>query len=230
MKQKTNNNDYQEVIVDELFENGYNYICISIGNEIPNSSQVNGIDSKYVIKANEFLKTEYQNDEFKDKEFAIIGGGNVALDASRKAARLGKKVTDFYRRNPEDMKANKAEYNEAIEEGVNFIFNSVLKEIKEQEGNRHLLLTIEQKNGEEKKVIEYETDFVVEAIGSKLNKDYLDDRIQIDQNGKIKIDENYETTLKNIFAIGDLVNEKGTVAWAIRAGRNMAEHITKLHK
>lgn len=230
VKQKSDNSKYQEVTIDELKQNGFTHICISIGNEISNSSKIKGIDSKYVIKANDFLKTEYSDEEFKDKIFAIFGGGNVAIDSARKAVRLGSKVIDYYRKSKDDMKANKAELTEALEEGVVFTFFSVLKEITEQEGNHNLLLTIEQTLGDKKSEIQTEADYVVEAIGSKLNTKYLDDRIKIDENGKIIIDENYETSLQNVYAIGDLANARGTVAWAIRAGKNMAEYITQLHK
>ena len=222
-KQKSKDeSNVNQITIDELHTQGYEYIFISIGNEISNTMQIPGIESKYVLNANDFLRNQVE--DYKGKTFAIIGGGNVAIDSARKAKKQGSPTTIIYRRTDKEMPANKSEYNEAKSEGINFIFQSVVKEIHENK-NHNLLLKVEDCNS--KTETEFETDYLVQAIGSKLNHDYIDDRIAKDEKGKIIVDENFETSFKNIFAGGDLVNEKLTVAFAIKTGRDVAEHIAK---
>ena len=224
-KQISSESSFNQITIDELHKRGYEYIFISIGNEVSNSMQIPAIESKFVLNANDFLRNNH--DECKRKDFVVIGGGNVAIDSSRKAKKLGGNSTIIYRKTDKEMPANKSEYNEALSEGVDFIFRSIVKEIKEvhtQDDITHnLILRVE--NCSTKEESEFETDYLVQAIGSKLNNDYIDERILKDENGRIKVDENYETSFKNIFAGGDLVNEKLTVAYAIKTGRDVAEHI-----
>ena len=213
---KSNNQfeDKMAITIDSLKNDGYEYIFICIGDEISKSLKIDGIESDKIYGANEFLRMQRENfSSYFAKEFAIVGGGNVAVDSARKAIRLGKSSTIIYRRLEENMPANKTEIKEAKEEGVNFIFQNNITSVSE-EGDR-IVLNLD--NHEPIK-----TDFLVLAIGSQINNDSLDEKITIDENGLIKVDESFETNIQNVFSGGDLIHNKSSVAWALKNGRDVA--------
>ena len=219
------------ITIDELKERGYDYIFLCFGSEKSKSLQIDGINQNNVIGANEFLKinSNYLNDSasqndkervsiYKDKEFAVIGGGNVAIDSARVAQRLGKTSTIIYRRLEENMPAYKMEIEDAKKEGVNFIFQKNV--IKVEREDERLKLTLDDNSI-------FKTDYLIQAIGSYINKNALEDNIKMNEKELIDVDDNHETNIKNIFAGGDLTQNKSSVAWAIRNGRDVANEIAK---
>ncbi|MFR0921950.1 MAG: FAD-dependent oxidoreductase [Clostridia bacterium] len=149
-----------------------------------------------------------------------------------------KEVNVIYRRAEEQMPAEKKEIADAKEEGINFLFQNNIVEIKGDSKVEKLELIkteLIQKEGETRLVpvnikgsnYEINTDYVVMALGSNVSDEVLDLGLTLNKWGNIIIDENYKTSNSKIFAGGDLAGCKGTVAWAARSGRDAAESIKK---
>ena len=221
----------------EDLEKTYDAIFLSFGKNISSKMQIEGEELNGVYGGNELL--EYKNfPDFKGKNVAIIGGGNVAMDVSRTIKRLNaKNVTVIYRRSKEEMPAEELEINDAIEEGVEFLFQTNILKIlgsNKVEQLECIKTKLIQKEKETRKVpvnIEgsnylLDMDYVVMALGSNTDEELLKNlNIETTNRGIIKIDENYKTSKEKIFAGGDLAGAKGTVAWAARYGRDAAEKI-----
>lgn len=134
------------------------------------------------------------------------------------------------------MPAELDEIQEAKKEGINFLFQNNICEIK---GNTHvekieLIKTkLEKRDGEDRMSpvniegsnYEIETDYVVMALGSTVSEEVFDLGLVINKYGNIYIDENYRSSNEKVFAGGDLAGCKGTVAWAARSGRDAANNI-----
>ena len=134
------------------------------------------------------------------------------------------------------MPAEKKEIADAKEEGINFLFQNNIVEIKgDSKVEKVELIKTEliQKEGETRLVpvniegsnYEINTDYVVMALGSNVSDEVLGLGLTLNKWGNIIIDENYKTSNSKIFAGGDLAGCKGTVAWAARSGRDVAEKI-----
>ena len=134
------------------------------------------------------------------------------------------------------MPAEKKEIADAKEEGINFLFQNNIVEIKgDSKVEKVELIKTEliQKEVETRLVpvniegsnYEINTDYVVMALGSNVSDEVLDLGLTLNKWGNIIIDENYKTSNSKIFAGGDLAGCKGTVAWAARSGRDAAESI-----
>lgn len=134
------------------------------------------------------------------------------------------------------MPAEDKEVDSAIKEGVEFLFqNNIVKIIGENKVEKVECIKTElvkSDEGRDRPVnIEgsnytLDMDFVIMAVGSKPDKKVLDNLgLEINKWGYIKLDENYETSQKNVFACGDLAGEKATVAWAASSGIKACESI-----
>lgn len=183
--------------------------------------------------ANELL--EYGNHpNYTKKSVVIIGGGNVAIDAARTIKRLGaSEVTVSYRRGKEQMPAEEEEVLAAEKDGIKFLYQTKVLSIKN--GTMELIRTkLEKINGEDRMVpvelpnsnFSVNADYVVTAIGSKLDS-ALTKKLKTTPKGYIKIDDNYETSIPNVYAAGDCIGEEATVAWACQAGKKAAEAIIR---
>lgn len=221
----------------EDLENKYDAIFLSFGKNVSSKMGIEGEDLQGVYGGNELL--EYRNfPNFKGKKVAIIGGGNVAMDASRTIKRLGaENVTVIYRRSEKEMPAEEIEIKEAKEDNVEFLFQTnILKILGNEKVNQIecIKTKLVQRQGETRKVpvnmegsnFYLDMDYVVMALGSNTDEQLLEHLdIETTNRGTIKIDENYKTSKEKVFAGGDLAGAKGTVAWAARAGRDAAESI-----
>lgn len=221
----------------EDLSNEYDAIFLSFGKNISSKMQIEGEDLNGVYGGNELL--EYKNfPNFDGKKVAIIGGGNVAMDAARTIKRLNaESVTVIYRRSEKEMPAEELEIKEAKEDGVEFLFQTnILKILGNEKVNQIECIKTElvQKQAEARKVpvnIEgsnfyLDMDYVVMALGSNTDEQLIGLlNIETTNRGTIKIDKDYKTSKEKIFAGGDLAGAKGTVAWAARAGRDAAESI-----
>ena len=134
------------------------------------------------------------------------------------------------------MPAEKKEIADAKSEGIQFLFQNNIVEIKGQNKVEKLELIkteLVQKNGEkrpvpiniEKSNYEIETDYVVMALGSRVSDEVLELGLTLNKWGNILINEKYQTSKPKIFAGGDLAGCKGTVAYAARSGREAAKEI-----
>lgn len=213
----------------------YNYVILDIGANCSCKMNIKGEQLPNVLGANELL--EYQNHpDYINKKVIIIGGGNVAIDMARVAKQKGaKEVKVFYRRARKQMPAEDIEIEQAIQEGIEFLYQVNVKEIYANKiiCSRNLLL---KKEGEQRETpieienseFKIEADYVIMAIGSKLNDNIIEQGIVLNSNGYIKVDDNFMTNIKNVYAIGDCIGNKSTVAWAARTGRNLAKKISLL--
>ena len=220
--------------------NNYDAVFLAIGSNISTKMNIEGEELEGVYGANELLENKIFPD-FKDKKVAVIGGGNVAMDAARTVKRLGAKETYIiYRRAEEQMPAERKEIEEAKGEKIEFLFqNNIVKIISKNSekkvGKIECIKTelVQKEEGKRPSPVDIEgsnylldIDYVIMAIGSKTEENILKEQgIELNEKGYIKVDENYKTNIKNVYAGGDVIGTKATVAWAARIGRNVAEII-----
>ena len=217
--------------LDELRKE-YDAVFIGIGANLSNKMDIPGEDIDGVFGGNELLEFDAHPD-YRNKVVIVSGGGNVAMDVSRTAKRMGaKKVIVVYRRSEKEMPADKKEIEEAKGDGVEFLFlTTIIKVLGKSRvvGIEVLKNELKQKEGEsrpspvpiEGSNYTIDADYVMMAIGSH-SEDYVNEFGLETEKGRIKIDKEGRTSLENVFAGGDVAGTKGTVAWASRAGRNAA--------
>lgn len=223
----------------EDLEKEYDAIYLSFGANVSSKMNIPGENLQGVYGGNELLETNI-HPNYEGKNVAVSGGGNVAMDTARTIKRLGaKNVYVIYRRAKEQMPAEELEIEEAEKEGVEFLFKTNIVKILGNEKVEKLeciKTELVEKEGEKRPVpvnIEnsnylLDMDYVVMAVGSKPDGEIVfKTKLEVTQYGNIKVDENYMTSKKGIFAGGDLIGTKSTVAWAARSGRNASEAIKK---
>lgn len=219
-------------------EKEYDAILLSIGANVSKEMGIKGKNLRGVYGGNELL--EYGNHpNYNGKVVAVNGGGNVAMDCARTIKKLGAKdVNVIYRRAEEQMPADKKEIEAAKKEGINFLFQNNIVKIKGTNKVEKLELIkteLVKKDGEERLVpvniensnYEIKADYVVMALGGNPSNEVKNLGLELEKNGKIKVNENYQTSNSKIFAGGDVAGIKSTVAWAARSGRDAAENIEK---
>ncbi|MDR0947806.1 MAG: NADPH-dependent glutamate synthase [Ruminococcus sp.] len=240
------------VTIDELFEDGYQSVFIGSGAGLPNFLGILGENSKGVYSANEYLtriNLMKAYDELSDtpiyraKSAAIVGGGNVAMDAARCAKRLGaENVYIVYRRSETEMPARNEEIEHAKEEGI--IFKTLCNPVKinaDESGRATSMVCCEMELGEpdassrrrpkEKpdSLFTLETDCIIMAVGTSPNPliSLTTEGLKTNKHGCIIADENGLTTHKNVYAGGDAVTGAATVILAMGAGKTAAAEIMK---
>ena len=218
-------------------ENKYDNIILAFGANISTKMKIEGEDLFGVYGANELLEFNIHPD-YIGKTVVVNGGGNVAMDTARTIKRLGaKKVIVAYRRARKQMPAEQKEIEDAINEGVDFLFqHNIIKIIGEKKVEEIEVVKTKliQKEGEtrlspvniENSNYEIKADYVVMAIGSKPSEFVKDLSLEVDKRGYIKVNENGQTSNPKIYAIGDLAGNVSTVAWACKSGRDVAEKIS----
>jgi len=170
----------------------------------------------------------------------VVGGGNVAMDAARTALRLGSEVTVVYRRGQQDMPARREEVHHAIEEGVQFLFQTAPVEVLgNEDGSVRAFRCVKMEMGApdergrrafkaiEGSEVDIEADTIVAALGTSPNPliRTTTPGLQCEPWGGIKTDEHGQTSRKYIFAGGDAVSGAATVILAMGAGRKAARAI-----
>lgn len=241
VKAITNKELGKDITLEEL-KNNYEAIILAFGANISNKMNIPGEELDFVFGGNELLEYRKMPD-FKNKKVAVIGGGNVAMDSVREIKRLGaKEVTIIYRRSEKEMPAEIKEIEAAKEEGVNFLFQTNILNISSQNNNSQIeciKTELVERPGEIRKVpvnIEgsnylMDIDYVVMAVGSHPNTEVVDKlKLETTNWGYIKVDENYKTSDDKIYAVGDLIGTKQTVAWAARSGFECAKKIIECDK
>lgn len=237
--------------VDELFEAGFEAVFIGSGAGLPRFMNIPGENLKGVYSANEFLTRTNLMKAYRDdsatpiqhaKKVAVVGGGNVAMDAARCAMRLGaKEVHIVYRRSLDEMPARREEVEHAMEEGVIF---DVLTNPTEILGNEHKFVTgmkcVKMELGEpdasgrrSPKAIEgsaftMDADCVIMAIGTSPNPLIHSTTAGLDTNRRgciIAEEETGLTSREGIYAGGDAVTGAATVILAMGAGKKAAKAI-----
>lgn len=242
------------ISIQQLFDKGYKAIFIGIGAGLPYQLGIPGENSSGVFLANEYLAgIKLGNIEAKSSKIArsryigrnvtVFGAGNVAMDASRTAIRLGaESVHIMYRRTKAEMPARHEEVKYAEEEGIKFMelvsplaFNSneenklysvIVQRMKlvdsDVSGRRGVTPVTDD-------IFEYPTDLAIIAIGNRSNPVFLETMpgLEVTKEGYIITNEVGETSIPNIFAGGDIVTGAATVVLAMNAGRNAGQEIAK---
>ena len=216
----------------------YDAVFVAIGANIPAKMNVEGEGLEGVYGGNYLLEYN-KHPNYTGKKVAIIGGGNVAMDSARTIKKLGaSEVYVIYRRAEEQMPAEKKEIADAKKEGIEFLFQTNIVKIlgKEKVEKLECIKTeLVKKEGENRlSPVNIEgsnfilnMDYVVMATGSKPENNIIE-KFERNEYGYIKIDENMQTSISKVFAGGDIVGQKATVAWASRSGRDAAEKILKI--
>ncbi len=245
--------------VDELFEMGYEAVFIGSGAGLPNFMNIPGEALKGVYSANEFLTRSnlmksYLDDPvtpiMKGGKVAVVGGGNVAMDAARTALRLGaEKVYIVYRRSMTELPARKEEVEHAQEEGIEFLllhnpveilgYNNPDNPRDERNGFVTGMKCIKMELGEpdekgrrrpvpiEGSEFTIDVDTVIMAIGTSPNPliKNTTDGLEVNKRGGIIVNEDGLTSRSGVYAGGDAVTGAATVISAMGAGKLAARSI-----
>ena len=245
--------------VDEIFDMGYEAVFIGSGAGLPNFMGIPGESLKGVYSANEFLTRSnlmksYRKDPttpvMKGGKVAVVGGGNVAMDAARTALRLGaEKVYIVYRRSMEELPARHEEVEHAIEEGIEFSLLCAPTEIigynnpedprDPKNGFVKGMKLIKMQLGEpdakgrrrpveiEGSEYEIDVDTVIMSIGTSPNPliKSTTDGLEVNSRGGIIVNEDGLTSRGGVYAGGDAVTGAATVISAMGAGKTAASAI-----
>lgn len=224
--------------IDNLFERGFDAIFMGTGTGKPKKLDIPGIDHPGVRQAIWFLRrvSLFQNGSIDRREVIVgdgdrvfvIGCGNTAIDAARTAVRMGSaEVTVVYHRTINEMKALRSEYDEAVAEGVRFMWNSSIVEIEGGEGNRLSRIAIETEGVR----TTVPADRIILAVGSAPAARIVSttEGIEVDSKGYVLTrDTPYGmTTRKGVFAGGDVTNRPATVVHAMQDAKRVAEGIAR---
>lgn len=219
------------ITVDRLFQDGYKAVFIGTGVWNPKTLNIKGETLGNVHFAIDYLKSPsvYR----LGKKVAIIGAGNVAMDAARMAKINGADVTVLYRKGFDDMTATKEEIREAKENGINFkLFRSPL-EIMDNGVRLACTENVEDEEGRvSTKIIEgqeefFECDSTIIAISQSPRTYIVSSTENLDTNkwGLLVTDDKGHTTKKGTFASGDVVTGAKTVVQAVVQAKRVAESI-----
>ena len=228
----------KDFTVDDLFKQGFDAIFMGTGTGVPKRLDISGIDHPGVRQAIRFLRRVglYESGYINRKEVviregdkvAVIGCGNTAMDAARTSLRMGaSEVYIIYHRDIEKMAALRAEYDEAVAEGVKFLWNSSVVEVEGAQGMK--LKSIKVNTGDEVK--EMPIDNLILAVGSVPASRIVSstDGIDVDEKGYVLTRDNPYgmTSRKGVFAGGDVTNRPATVVHAMQDAKAVAEGIIK---
>ena len=236
--------------VDELFEDGYEAVYIASGAGLPQFLHIPGENLLGVYSANEILTRTNLMKAYRDdydtplKHFhnvAVIGGGNVAMDAARVAKRLGDgHIYITYRRGMDELPARKEEVEHAVEEGIEFqLLNNPVRVIGDENGRVTGIELVRQELGEpdekgRRSPVPVEgsnwilpCDAVIVAIGTSPNPliRSTTPNLNITRKGAIETDDNGKTSREGIFCGGDAATGAATVILAMGAGKTAAKSI-----
>ncbi len=224
--------------IDELFAKGFDAIFMGTGTGVPKRLDIPGISHPGVRQAIRFLRrvSLYESGFMERREVIVgegdrvyvIGCGNTAMDAARSAIRMGAaEVTVVYHRTINEMSALRAEYDDAVAEGVKFLWNSSIINIEGGDGPKLKSVTI--KSGGE--TITVPAEHVIQAVGSVPAARIVSTTTGIDVDGKgyvLTRDTPYGmTTRAGVFAGGDVTNRPATVVHAMQDAKQVAEGIAK---
>ena len=225
----------RDFTVDDLFAQGFDAIFMGTGAGKPKKLSIPGNHYEGVRQAIYFLRRVslynsglISRDEIPVKEgdkVFVIGCGNTAMDAARTALRMNASdVTVVYHRSIENMSALRAEYDEAVEEGVKFRWNSSITEIRGEEGQ--IKEVVIDHEGEQTVL---PADKVIMAVGSQPASRIVSttDGIKVDDKGYVLTREvpYGMTSRKGVFAGGDVTNRPATVVHAMQDARKVSEGI-----
>lgn len=203
----------------------YDAVFIGTGVGKPRILDVPGSALSGVMSAMKFLININQSNIpmiEKNEKVIVVGAGYVGIDAARSAVRLGGDVICVTIANEKEAFKNVSlkDYEEAKEEGVKFIFEAKVKEFLGKEKIEGIIYS----NHTQGKI---DCTKIICAIGQEHDEDSLKTPIRTGESGCIEVNDNYQTTISNVFAAGDCVHGPKTVIHAIDAGRKASQAIIK---
>ena len=245
--------------VDELFDMGYEAVFIGSGAGLPNFMNIPGESLKGVYSANEFLTRSNLMKAYRENpvtpimkggRVAVVGGGNVAMDAARTALRLGAEhVYIVYRRSLDELPARKEEVEHAMEEGIDFrLLNNPVEILGYNNpenprdprngfvtGMRCIRMELGEPDAKGRRrpvpipgsEFTLDVDTVIMAIGTSPNPLIKNTTkgLEVNHHGGIIVNEDGLTSRENVFAGGDAVTGAATVISAMGAGKVAAKAI-----
>lgn len=236
--------------LDDLFKDGFKSVFLGLGAGAPVFMKIEGENLNGIYSANEFLTRvnlmkaylfpEYDTPVKRGKKVAVVGGGNVALDAARTALRLGaEKVYLVYRRTEAEMPARQEEYEHAKEEGVEMLFLTLPVKFEGENGWVKTMKCIRMQLGEPDESgrrrpvpvpdseFSLEIDQAIIAIGTRANPLLISQvsDLRLNERGYVKVNEQGRTSKKGVFAGGDIVTGSATVISAMGMGKVAAQGI-----
>lgn len=218
----------KEITLNHL-KNQFDAIFIATGSNYPKNINIPGEHLDGVFHANEFLEKVFkaQNNEiqvndlkiYQNDEVLVIGGGNVAIDTARTIKKITDNVKIVYRRTKEEMPASNEEYQQAIKDGIEFIWRCSPLEFV---GEKNKLKGLKVKNLDTQSEFIINADKVFNAIGSKAYTYFPE--LEVNDKNYIKIFENPfgQTNIEGVFSAGDVVHGAETVVLAMREARKTA--------
>ncbi|HIV24463.1 MAG TPA: NADPH-dependent glutamate synthase [Candidatus Scatomonas pullistercoris] len=241
----------KSVTIDELLqEEGFEAVFIGSGAGLPMFMGIPGENANGVFSANEYLtrnnlmkafREDYMTPIHHGQKVAVVGGGNVAMDAARTALRLGAEVYIVYRRGEEELPARKEEVHHAKEEGIQFHLLCNPTEILVDDngwvkGMRCIRMELGEPDasGRRRPVeipgseFELEVDTVIMSLGTSPNPLISSTTIGLDTNRRkciVADEETGQTSKEGVFAGGDAVTGAATVILAMGAGKAAAKGI-----
>ncbi len=254
VKFETNTIVGRTMSLDGIRNEGYEAIFLGTGAGLPRFMNIPGENFNGVFSANEFLtrtnlmhayEAGYDTPIIAGRKTAVIGGGNVAMDAARVAKRLGADVTIVYRRTEKELPARAEEVHHAKEEGIHFHFLTSPVEIHADDDGWVTSMTLRPmelgepdesgrrrpvpKEGED---FDVEVDTVIMALGTNPNPLITATNPDIETNKKqgIVITDEGQSSVEDVFAGGDAVTGAATVILAMGAGKQAAKGIDEYIK
>lgn len=238
-------------VADLIKKDGFDAVFVGTGAGLPKFMGIDGENLNGVFSANEYLTRAnlmkaYLEDQadtpfWHGKKVAVLGGGNVAMDASRMALRLGaEKVYLIYRRSLEEMPARKEEIHHAMQEGVEFhMLENAKSIIGDENGFVKGVECLKYELGEPDasgrrspvavagSEFVLDADTVVVAVGNASNPliPATTEGLEINKRGNIVVNEENMTSIPGVFAGGDIVLGAATVILAMGEGRRAAAGI-----
>jgi len=229
----------EEITIDDLFAGGFDAIFMGTGTGVPKRLSIPGSSHPAVRQAIRYLRRValYESGLIDRREVIVgngdrvfvIGCGNTAIDAARTAVRMGSaEVTVVYHRTIDHMKALRSEYEDAVSEGVKFLWNTSVTNIEARDSGHLESVTLSTVGCEDR--VE-PADHVVMAVGSAPAARIVSTTtgIEVDDKGYVLTRETPYgmTTRKGVFAGGDVTNRPATVVHAMRDAKQVAEGIAR---
>ncbi|OGP88098.1 MAG: 4Fe-4S ferredoxin [Deltaproteobacteria bacterium RBG_16_48_10] len=240
---KTNSPIGSNLTVNDLFKQGYRAVFLAVGAHQDQKMNVPGEENPRVIPGVVFLRKANLDQKVEvGEQVAVIGGGNVAIDAARTALRMGaKEVTIIYRRSRNEMPAYEEDIEEADEEGIKFQFLATPTEVISKDGKVTSLRCIRMELGEpdasgrrrpipiQGSDFSVEVDTIIPAIGQTPDLSFMKGmEIETTPQGTIKVDPvTLKTSKEGVFAGGDAVSGPWIAIEAVAAGKEAAISIDR---
>jgi glutamate synthase (NADPH/NADH) small chain len=233
----------KDIKFEQLLEN-YDAVFMSTGLSVPSSMRIHGEDHARVLSGLQVLADVANGrDPGIGKKVAVIGGGNVAMDAARVSRRFGAEVTILYRRRISEMPADEEEIHESQEEGCSIVQQAIPVEIVKAESEQQVAIrwgeaemVDDPKGGRPRPVLQEDRmhtetyDSIISAIGQGSNLDYISkemhEQLEIEW-GKFTPGEYQHTMLEKIFVGGDFANRTADAISAIEDGHHAARGIDR---